>query len=182
MAPQSDRKSLEETWRFLDATGMQMPRDGQGRPFVPARMPSYDDPEPLGFSFFRCLHSDADLSNLSLPRTFFGRSSLERVDFHNTDLSESRMCWNDFLDCDFSRADLTGCDMRASIFRNCTFAFALLHHAEMRGASFARCVFTDADMAGAKLTYIQRLTLRLSPEQKTTVEWRWRSAPQPGGG
>lgn len=176
MAPQADRRSLHETWDFLDATGMQMPRDGQGRAFVPARMPNYDDREPLDFSFFRCLHTDADLSNLSLPRTFFGRSSLERLDFHNTDLSESRMCWNDFLDCDFRHADLTGCDMRASIFTNCTFTGALLRRAEMRGARFAACVFTDADMAGAKLTYFQRLTLRLSPEQKANIEWSWREA------
>ena len=182
MASQSDRKSLDETWSFLDAIGMQMPRDGQGRPFVSARMPSYDDREPLGVSFFRCLHADADLSNLSLPRTFFGRSSLERVNFQNTDLSESRMCWNDFRDCDFSRADLTGCDMRASVFTNCRFTLALLCRAEMRGADFSHCVFSDADMAGAKLTYLERLALRLSPEQKAAVECCWRSARQPGGG
>lgn len=159
-----------------------MPRDEQGRPFVPACMPGYDDEEPLGYSFFRCGEEDTELSHLTLSRTFFGRSSLKRVNFHNTDLSESRMCWNDFIDCDFSHADLTGCDLRASIFTNCAFASASLRQAEMRGASFRRCDFTGADMAGARLTYFQRIALRLSAEQRAMVDWRWRSPLQPGGG
>lgn len=182
MAAPIGRKSLEETWQILDATCMPMPRDGQGQPFVPARMPSYDDPEPLGLSFFRCSYADADLSNLRLPRTFFGRSSLERLNVQNTDLSESRMCWNDFVDCDFSHADLTGCDLRASIFKGCTFASATLRRAEMRGATFSRCLFTNSDMASARLTYFQRLTLKLSVEQKANIEWSWRRPAQPGGG
>src|SRR5947209_2717506 len=93
MAEPPARKSLEETWRYLEAEGESVPRDAAGRPFVPTRMPSIDDDEPLGFSYFRSRLGDADNSNLTLPRTYFGRSLLHRVSFANTDLSESRMCW-----------------------------------------------------------------------------------------
>ena len=176
------RRSLEDTWSYLEATGISMPRDVHGQPFVPPCMPSHDDEEPLGFDFFRCGHSDADLSNLTLPRTFFGRSSLERVLFRNTDLSESRMCWDDFIECDFTCADLTGCDLRASVFRDCRFTGAIMTNAELRGAGFRHCDFTRAQMKGAKLTHTQRLTVALSQEQKKVVDWHWRSPTQPGGG
>ena len=54
------RKSIEETWRYLEARGETMPRDPSGRPIVPPAMPSCDDEEP-GFSFFRTRAEDADL-------------------------------------------------------------------------------------------------------------------------
>jgi hypothetical protein len=63
------RKTLEETWRCLEARGEDVPRDVAGRPFVPAQMPCYEDDEPLGFRYFRCHLEDADNSNLTLPRT-----------------------------------------------------------------------------------------------------------------
>ena len=63
------------------------------------------------------------------PPTYFARSSLERVDFRNTDLSGSRICWNDFDSCDFRCADLSGCDLRASTFTACFFS-----EADLRGA------------------------------------------------
>src|SRR5262245_39094725 len=115
-----------------------MPRDPDGRPFVPPRMPHYDD-ENIGFSFFRHLIEDSDYGNLTLPGTFFGRSLLTRVSFANTDLSRSRMCGNDF-----SGADLSGCDMRASRFEGCKFTGAVL-----RGADLRRSSFEDCDFAGA---------------------------------
>ena len=58
-------------------------------PPMPERLPQYDDSEPLGFSIFRTLLDDAlDLSDLTLPRTFFGRSQIDRVSFRNSDLHE----------------------------------------------------------------------------------------------
>ena len=111
-------------------------------------MPNYDDAEP-GFSLFRTNVEDADLSSLTLPRTFFGRSSLLRVRFANTDLSESRMCWNDFEECDFSGADLSGCDMRASSFEGCKFVGTILRGADLRRSSFDDCDFTGAELTGA---------------------------------
>src|SRR5271170_5636333 len=100
MPRSSPRQSLEATWKYLENDGLEMPRKTDGTPFVPPTMPNHDDPEPLGFSYFKNGLENADLGNLSLPRTFFGRSSFDRVSFNNTDLSESRMCWNDFNGCD----------------------------------------------------------------------------------
>src|SRR5262249_42883491 len=112
------------------------------------RMPSHDD-EELGFSYFRYRLEDADNSNLTLPRTFFGRSGFNQVSFANSDLSESRMCWNDFDECDFSGADLSGCDMRASNFKDCKFVGAILRGADLRRSTFDGCDFAEADLAGA---------------------------------
>src|SRR6202011_6251696 len=89
---------------------------------MPERLPQYDDKEPLGFNVFRTRLSDAlDLSALSLPRTFFGRSEINRVSFRNTDLHESNLCWNDFLETDFTGADLARSDIRSSLFRRVMF-------------------------------------------------------------
>ncbi len=143
------RKSLEETWRHLDAQGAEMPRDPDGRPFVPPRMPSYDDEEPLGLSYYKSGLHGADRSGLTLPRTFFGRSGFDRVRFTDCDLSESRMCWNDFERCDFSGANLSRCDMRASVFTGCSFVGAVLRGADFRRSYFKGCDFAGADLTGA---------------------------------
>jgi len=61
---------------------------------MPKQTPQPEDDEPLGLSFFRTRLAKAsriDLSNLSLPRTFFGRSEIRDVSFRNTDLSESNL-------------------------------------------------------------------------------------------
>ena len=144
------RKSLDETWRFLASAGETTPRRADGQPLVPDAMPSHNDPAGrIGFSYFKYRLEDADNGDLTLPRTFFGRSYFARVRFANTDLTESRMCWNTFDDCDFSRADLSGCDMRASIFRRCRFVGAVLRRADLRRATFEDCDFTGAELAGA---------------------------------
>ena len=142
------RLSLIETWQTLEDDGYEMPRDADGAPFVPPAMPNHDDDE-LGFSFYKEGLEDGELCDLTLPRTFFGRSLIERVAFVNTDLSQSRMCWNDFLGCDFSHADLAGADLRASRFVDCRFVGSVLRDADLRGAEFTNCDFTDADMTGA---------------------------------
>jgi BTB/POZ domain-containing protein KCTD9 len=92
------------------------------RPPLPERLPRHDDDEPLGFSVFRTrLDEGLDLSGLTLPRTFFGRSHIDRVLFRNCDLHESNLCWNDFVGTDFTCANLAGSDMRASLFHQVRF-------------------------------------------------------------
>src|SRR5689334_10312217 len=76
----------------------------EARPVLPDRRPRFDDDEPLGVSFFRTRLNDAQLTNLTLPRTFFGRSGISSSSFENTDLSESTLCWNDFIDVSFRNA------------------------------------------------------------------------------
>ena len=75
-----------------------------GPPPIPERMPAYDDEEPLGVSFFRMKLRALDLSNMTLPRSFFSRSLIEKCSWADADLSESNLCWNELTGCDFSRA------------------------------------------------------------------------------
>lgn len=181
----NQRRALEETWAFLEEQGEEVPLDESGAPFVPPQMPSQDD-EVLGFSFFRELLEDADYSNLTLPRTFFGRSELERVSFQNTDLSESRMCWNDFIECDFSRADLFACDMRASTYVRCKFDQAILKDADFRRSYFEGCTFTGANLAGVIVDKRSAtkcgLLETLTTEQIASLEQQANPGPEPKGG
>jgi uncharacterized protein YjbI with pentapeptide repeats len=174
---------LEETWRYLESQGEETPRRPDGRPFVHDRMPSHDD-EELGFSYFRYRLEDADNSNLMLPRTFFGRSWFVRVSFANTDLSESRMCWNDFDECDFSGADLSGCDMRASNFKGCRFVGAVLRGADLRRSSFKDCDFTGAELVGAvaeDADFQGCVQDYLTDEQQAVMAWEDEGPEPPGG-
>lgn len=185
------RRSLEDTWQHLDTihlrvNGEPMPRhpDG-GRPHVPERMPSIHDSVLVGLRVYSAGLFDADMSDLTLPRSFFGRSGFERVNFANTDLSESCMCWNDFDYCDFSRADLSGCDMRSSIFRHCRFAGAILRGADLRRSTFEECDFSGADMGGAVAedkSGAGRVRECLSEEQVAVMVWRPDGGPEPPGG
>lgn len=178
------RKSLEETWRYLEAEGEETPRRPDGRPFIKEAMPNFDD-EKSGFSYYKYRLEDADNSNLTLPRTFFGRSEFVRVSFANSDLSESRMCWNGFEDCDFTRADLSKCDMRASVFKNCKFLGAVLRGADLRRSSFEGCDFMGADLTGAiaadedAVGCVQDF---LNSEQQAVMVWAPDSGPEPPGG
>ena len=61
-------------------------------------------------------------SHLTIPRTFFGRSEIAHTSFANSDLSESTLCWNDFVDVDFTNACLAGADLRASNYERVRFA------------------------------------------------------------
>jgi BTB/POZ domain-containing protein KCTD9 len=185
MAKAERRRSLEETWRHLECQGEEMPRDRDGRPFVPPQMPSYEDEEPLGFSFFGRGGQVEDYSGLTLPRTYFGHSTLDRLSFAGTDLSGSRMCWNDFLGCDFSGADLSGCDMRSSTFRGCRFAGAVLRGADLRRSYFEDCDFAGADLTGALVEEEDAdgcVQDYLSSEQCAVVAWQPDGGPEPPGG
>lgn len=145
---------------------------GEGEfPPMPKQRPQQSDPEPLGFSFYRTFVSEEDLSNLTLPRTFFGRSELSKTSFSNSDLSESTLCWNDFVSVDFSSALLPNSDMRSSLFQNCDFNHADLSNSDMRRSSFEGCTFRGANLKGAKLSSDQRLIIDLTEEQFSRIVW-----------
>lgn len=171
------RRSVEETWQHLEPQGYDMP---PGPRRLPPSVPNFDD-DLLWFFFFRTLLEDNDLSGLSLPRTYFGRSGFTRVSFADSDLSESRMCRNDFVDCDFTGANLSGCDMRSSIFRGCTFAGAVLHGADLRRSAFEGCRFIGADLSGAVATVMDWCN-SLTPEQRQTLSFTEDDGPEPPGG
>ncbi len=174
------RRSLAETWTYLDTDGLEMPRGSEGEPFVPAAMPNHND-DTLGFSFFRGRWDEADFSSITIPRTFFGRSTLNGVDFRDTDLTESRMCWNDFTKCDFRGADLSRCDMRASKFVDCDFGGAILRNADLRRSSFRGPEFTGADMRGA-VADDDVYTIGIGDDQYETMNWQDEPGEEPPGG
>lgn len=152
-------------------------------PPIPERMPQFDDPEPLGVSFFRTSIGEGDdLSNLTLPRTFFGKSEINDALFQNTDLTESNLCWNDFVDVDFTDAILARSDLRASLFNRVKFVRTDLRGADMRQSSFEDCDFENALMTGAILTAEQGAELNLSEEQRGQISWTNEDGPEPGGG
>lgn len=157
--------------------------DPDERSSLPERMPRHSDEGSHGFSVFRTRLADTlDLSDLSLPRSFFGRSEIKRVSFRNTDLHESNLCWNDFLGTDFTDADLARSDMRSSIFQEVVFVNANLDGADLRQSSFVDCNFEGATMRGAALTRDQSRSMPLSEAQKLAIDWRENDGPEPDGG
>jgi hypothetical protein len=149
---------------------------------MPNRLPRYDDDEPLGVNIFRTrLVGDLDLSDLSLPRTFFGRSEIIRVSLRNSDLRESYLCWNDFLGVDFTDADLSHSDMRSSIFKGVRFVATNLEEADLRRSTFTDCVFESAVMRGSALTPRQGETMLLTETQRREIKWVDDDGPEPDG-
>jgi uncharacterized protein YjbI with pentapeptide repeats len=148
------RRTYEESVRELERQGWI--ERGQAPTAPPAQRPRFDD-DALGVQFFRTRVEDADFSNLTIPGTFFGRSEILRTSFRSTDLRNSTLCWNDFVEVDFSDACLTSCDLRAATFDGCTF--------------------DRADLRGALVSSSQEIDL--SAEQKQTVVW---SDEEPDGG
>ncbi len=149
-------------------------------PPLPSGRPQYDD-EVLGVSFFRT-RVEGDLSNLTIPRTFFGRTEVVEATFRGSDLTESTLCWNDFIAVDFTDAILAQCDFRASIYDRVTFVNADLRHADLRLASYTDCIFTKALMRGAILTRAQKAVLALSKAQIAEIAWTDEDGDEPGGG
>jgi uncharacterized protein YjbI with pentapeptide repeats len=176
----TDRLSYELSCSRLREIGLLAPDD---RAPMPKRVPQYDDDEPLGVNIFRMRLADSlDLSDLSLPRTFFGRSEISQVSFRNSDLHESNLCRNDFLGVDFTGADLSHSDMRSSIFKGIQLAASNLAGADLRRSSFVDCAFENAVMRGVALTRQQGGTIRLSATQRNEIDWRDEDGPEPGGG
>jgi uncharacterized protein YjbI with pentapeptide repeats len=171
------RLSYEDSCRKLQGTYLDPGKIPPRRDHVP----QIDDPEPLGVSFFRT-RVMGDLSNLTLPRTFFGRSEVTKATFRNADLMQSNLAWNDFIDTDFSSAVLAGADLRASQYVRVSFADADLTNADLRRSSFESCDFSRTKMLGARLTRAQGASLVLSEAQRTEIEWTTDGGPEPNGG
>src|SRR5262245_50280372 len=88
------RLSYEESCRLLQRLRLYSDAGTEGViPPIPDHRPQHDDKAPLGVRFFRTWVGEDDLENLTLPRTFFGRSEIGPASFKNTDLSESTLCW-----------------------------------------------------------------------------------------
>lgn len=152
-------------------------------PPLPDHLPQYDDVGVPGVSFFQTFVGEGDdLCNLTLPRTFFGRSEINDAQFRNTDLTESNLCWNDFTDVDFTNAVLASSDMRASDFVRVKFNAADLSMADLRLSSFESCDFTETAMAGAVLTVEQGKGLVLSEKQRSEISWTSDGGDEPAGG
>jgi uncharacterized protein YjbI with pentapeptide repeats len=179
------RKTIEESWRTLEALGNDMPRLPDGSPHLPTRMPNFGDEVPVNIAFFRMHWENTDLSELTLPRMFFARSGFECVNFRGIDLSESRMCWNDFIKCDFSESNLRRCDMRATVFDCCLFRNADLRGVDLRRSRFDACIFEGAILAGAiahKQSSAADLIPLLSMSQRDEIRWVLELGDEPPGG
>ena len=172
------RLPYEDSCRKLQALQLIDPGD---IPPLPERRPRHDD-ELLGVSFFRTLLADSKLENLSLPRTFFGRSEIRATSFRGADLSESTANWNDFIQVNFSSADLSNSDLRACVFNRVRFAEASLVGVDFRYCGFKECDFSNADVTDAKLTRKTGSSLRLSVEQQRVVDWQEDDGEEPEGG
>ena len=173
------RFNYEDSCRRLQSDYL----DADAFPPMPERMPQHDDPDPLGVSFFRTsIGGGEDLSNLTLPRTFFGKSEINGASFQNTDFTESNLCWNDFTEVDFTDAVLARSDLRASTFNCVKFVHTDLCGADMRLSSFENCDFENAQLAGAVLTTEQGIELNLSEAQRGQISWTDEDGSEPGGG
>lgn len=179
---QSGRLSYEESCRVLQKLGFLDAGADGAIPPMPDHLPQCDDEEPLGVSFFRTFVGEGDLENLTLPRTFFGRSEIGPLSFKNTDLSESNLCWNDFNEVSFEDADLSGSDLRASVYNSVKFVRTNLRHADLRLSTFDSCDFTNAELQGAKLTREQAEDLGLTDEQRNVIDWQETEGDEPPGG
>ena len=174
----SQRLSYEESWRALQRD--QIIDEGE-IPALPERSPRYDD-EVLGVNFFRTALAEAKLENLTLPRTYFGRSEIRATSFQNTDLSESTANWNDLIDVSFKLANLSHCDLRACLLERVSFVEATLTEVDFRGCGFKGCDFSGADLTGAKLTKKAGAALRLTPDQQAVIDWQSEDGDEPDGG
>lgn len=148
---------------------------------MPERMPRYDDDE-LGVSYFRTALHGEYMAGLTLPRTYVARSEIARTSFQNTDLQESCLCWNDFVEVNFRETDLGGADLRASVFTGCVFNGARLDGADLRLSTFEKCRFDGASFKGAILARDQKAGLRLSVEQVAEIAWTDDPGDEPDGG
>jgi BTB/POZ domain-containing protein KCTD9 len=173
------RITYEASWKRLVDLGYI---NSDLEPVLPDHRPEADDSGPHGFQFFRTEVVGEDLSGLTLRRAYFGRSLVERTSFRNADLSESNLCWNDFIDVSFESAVLAGSDLRSSQFERTNFDHADLKRADFRHSSLRACSAVGADLTGAVMTANQARQLNLSPDQSSGIELRTDEGPEPAGG
>jgi BTB/POZ domain-containing protein KCTD9 len=174
------RLNFPDSIERLRLAGLIAPEDNF---VIPKRMPQYDDEAIDGFSIFRMgLDETADLSNLTLPRTYIGRSELNGVSFRNSDINESNMCWNDFILSNFEFAVLDSSDSRATNFSNCNFRHCSLRQTDLRHSTFSNCSFVNTDFSGAIVTELQLVEMGLTKEQISTIDLRADAGPEPDGG
>lgn len=174
----AQRRSYEESYRFLQQEGWKA--EGEVPP-IPDHPPRYDD-ETLGLEFFRTWVKEAKMENLTMPRTYFSRTTVSKTSFSGSDLTESVANWNDFEDVDFSYANLTRFDFRGCAIRRTNFRNALLKDADLRHCSFEDCTFDEADLTGAQITIAVGDSLALSRTQKEQISWQREDGPEPDGG
>ncbi len=174
------RLSYEESLRRLQELGFL---GADEHPPMRIHIPQPEDDEPLGLSFFRTLvGDDADFADLTIPRTLFGRSEICNASFANTDLTESNLRWNDFIDVDFTDAVLERADLGASLYTRCKFIRTVLRGADLRMTTFDHCKFEGALMERAMLTRGQGAKLTLTAQQRAVIDWRDDDGPEPSGG
>ena len=149
---------------------VQLGHDPSDIPPLKDRPPRSDD-EVLGLSFYKSGIEQEEWRSLTVPRTFIGRSLIEDTSIVDCDLSESVLCWNDFISVDFSESDFSQADMRYSIFLSVNFSNCILRHADFRGSGIEECDFSGADLAGAILETPEHGRLPLTPEQKNSIQW-----------
>ncbi len=180
-----ERLSYEESYRRLQERGHFPEKAVLPQP---KRMPTIQDDSPLGMTWFRTFVGEdepglvEDIENMTLPRTFFGRTEVQQASFKHTDLSESCLCWCDFTDVDFTKADLSRADLRASTYVNVLFVRADLSGADLRRFTYEQCDFSHAVMQGAKLTRDQADGLGFSDEQRSKIAWQEEDGEEPDGG
>jgi len=170
------RRSYQESFAAL-AESVEIV--GEPRPVV-SRPPRADDLE-FGPSIFRTLVEGVDLSELTLPGLYVGRSELRGVFFAGSDLRLSTFNWSDISACSFYRCDLSGADLRGCSFEKCSFTQADLSQTDLRHSNFKDCDFTGARLQAALLLPYQRPLLLLSAEQDAVVAWSDESAEPSGG-
>lgn len=173
------RRSFEESILILRESGVVFEDQS---PRLPAAMPQFDDEDPCGISIFRMGMDGDDCRNLEIPRTFFSKSEIANCDFSNTNLSESNLCWNDFISVKFVGADLSSSDLRNSKYQNVDFSLANLSNSDLRHCEFDGCKFTGANMTAVRLTKLVGESLNLSLEQKTGIDWHDVDGEEAAGG
>lgn len=173
------RLSYEDSCRQLQGKYLDL----GAVPPMPERMPRPDDDGTSGVRFFRTfVGGGEDMSNLTMSRSFFGRSEISQVAFRGTDFTESYLCWNDFVDVDFTDAVLAKSDLRSSDFTRVKFVNADLTSSDLRRSSFSGCDFSGARLDGSTLTHKQGEKLTLSASQRSRINWVGEDGPEPSGG
>jgi uncharacterized protein YjbI with pentapeptide repeats len=171
--------SYENSCRELQKAGWLAP---DIIPRLASKRPNYADDGLSGVRLLRMLMKDKIFENLTLPRTFFGRSEIRNVSFAGTDLSESTLCWNDFVLVDVTNCDLRKCDMRTALFDRVKFSGANLNQSDLRRSDFRDCDFSNASLQSARLTKNQGQRLNLSLQQRQEIDWQDFEGEEPGGG